>query len=295
MTPHDHPRNDLALAEAALFLAPQPLTRRALAKILGGVAQAYVDQLLADLKEQFEDASRGIELHIEDGRAQFRVKSIYVNEVAHLAPQHDIPRQELRTLAVIAYNHPMTQANLIKVRGNKGYRHVQELIERNLITSEPQGRTCLLHVTRDFLRHFGLSSVEEFRFHFPTAAEENAEALARPTHSKDSEEEDAADSEAAALDPLDRETAASDETPDGDHNSDHNDAQPSDADEFSESAETSGDNEPGTNTIKEPDTDEPEEADESPESLASDTETVTTDGNIEEEPDDESSEEVEHG
>jgi len=179
MSTHDHPRNDLALAEAALFLAPQPLTRRALAKILGGVAQAYVDQLLEDLKTQFEDDHRGIELHIEDGRAMFRVKSAYVNEVAHLAPQHDIPRQELRTLAVIAYNHPMTQANLIKIRGNKGYKHVQELLERHLITSEPHGRTLLLRVTQDFLRHFGLSSVEEFRFHFPSAAEENAEALAR--------------------------------------------------------------------------------------------------------------------
>lgn len=179
MSTHDHPRNDLALAEAALFLAPQPLTRRALAKILGGVAQAYVDQLLEDLKAQFEDDHRGIELHIEDGRAMFRVKNAYVNEVAHLAPQHDIPRQELRTLAVIAYNHPMTQSNLIKVRGNKGYKHVQELLERRLITSEPHGRTLLLRVTQEFLRHFGLSSVEEFRFHFPSAAEENAEALAR--------------------------------------------------------------------------------------------------------------------
>ncbi|MBU1050403.1 SMC-Scp complex subunit ScpB [Candidatus Bipolaricaulota bacterium] len=192
MTTHGHhPRNDLALAEAALFLAPQPLTRRGLAKILGGVAQAYVDQLLEDLKERFEDPSRGIELHIEDGRAQFRVKSAYVNEVAHLAPQHDIPRQELRTLAVIAYNHPMTQANLIKIRGNKGYKHVQELLERNLITSEPHGRTTLLHVTRDFLRHFGLNSVDEFRFHFPTAAEENAEALARGIQMDDDDEDGA--------------------------------------------------------------------------------------------------------
>ncbi|TFH09490.1 MAG: SMC-Scp complex subunit ScpB [Candidatus Atribacteria bacterium] len=187
MTTHGHPRNDLALAEAALFLAPQPLTRRALAKILGGVAQAYVDQLLEDLKAQFDDSNRGIELHIEDGRAMFRVKAVYVNEVAHLAPQHDIPRQELRTLAVIAYNNPMTQSNLIKIRGNKAYKHVQELIERNLITAEPQGRSLLLRVTRDFLRHFGLSSVEEFRFHFPTAAQENEEALARGTRPDDLE------------------------------------------------------------------------------------------------------------
>lgn len=163
---HEHPRNDLALAEAALFLAPQPLTRRALAKILGGVALAYVDQLLEDLKECFDDPSRGIELHIEDGRAMFRVKSVYVNEVAHLAPQQDIPRPVLRTLAVIAYNNQMTQADLIKVRGNKGYTHVRELLDRGLISSEDHGRTLLLSVTKEFLRHFGLSSVEEFRFHF---------------------------------------------------------------------------------------------------------------------------------
>lgn len=173
MTTQDHPRNDLALAEAALFLAPQPLTRRALAKILGGVALAYVDQLLEDLKAQFDDSSRGIELHIEEGRAMFRVKAALVNQVAHLAPQQDVPKPVLRTLAVIAYNHPMTQADLIKVRGNKGYGHVQELIERHLITAEEHGRTLLLSVTKDFLRYFGLSSVEEFRFHFAASPEED--------------------------------------------------------------------------------------------------------------------------
>ena len=203
---HDeHPRNDLALAEAALFLASQPLTRRALAKILGGVALAYVDQLLEDLKEQFDDPGRGIELHVEDGRALFRVKPVYVNQVAHLAPQQDIPRPILRTLAVIAYNHPMTQADLIKVRGNKGYGHVQELLERGLISSEAHGRTLLLSITRDFLRHFGLNSVEEFRFHFADTGidkleedeedRESHDAEAQGAEHQDSEIQD--DSEAA--------------------------------------------------------------------------------------------------
>ena len=248
MTAQAHPRNDLALAEAALFLAPQPLTRRALAKILGGVAQAYVDQLLQDLKTRFDDASRGIELHIEEGRAMFRVKAAYVNEVAHLAPQHDIPRQELRSLAVIAYNHPMTQADLIKVRGNKGYSHVQELIERNLITSEPHGRTRLLHVTRDFLRHFGLSSVEEFRFHFPTAAEENADALARATEpSSDSDVSQDDDQEDEGLTVPSGEMSDDSGPQSVDEDSDSSDASgadiiPAQADEAdSESAATSGD------------------------------------------------------
>ena len=294
MTPHDHPRNDLALAEAALFLAPQPLTRRALAKILGGVAQAYVDQLLADLKTQFEDAGRGIELHIEDGRAQFRVKSAYVNEVSHLAPQHDIPRQELRTLAVIAYNHPMTQANLIKVRGNKGYKHVQELLERNLITSEPHGRTRLLHVTRDFLRHFGLNSVDEFRFHFPTAAEENAEALARggpsdgdfdEPQNADLEASDNLDtsSQAPAADALSREPGE-DQDP-----VDHDDERP-----LRETEEV-GSSEPESPPIEAEDALDLEDSEESDEPSASNKDPEPTENDIEDEKDEESSEEVEHG
>jgi segregation and condensation protein B len=292
MTTHGHPRNDLALAEAALFLAPQPLTRRALAKILGGVAQAYVDQLLADLKEQFEDPGRGIELHVEDGRALFRVKSAYVNEVAHLAPQHDIPRQELRTLAVIAYNHPMTQANLIKVRGNKGYKHVQELIERNLIISEPHGRTCLLHVTRDFLRHFGLSSVEEFRFHFPTAAEENAEALARAPHSGGDcdDEPESVDGAAIAL------GTPSERATDGVTAYDRDETQDSeDRAVASTNTESVSADESAPLAIEESDGPEPEESDESPKLLASDTEPATNESDIEDESDEESSEEAEHG
>ena len=255
MTTQDHPRNDLALAEAALFLAPQPLTRRSLAKILGGVALAYVDQLLEDLKAQFDDSSRGIELHIEDGRAMFRVKPALVNQVAHLAPQQDVPRPVLRTLAVIAYNHPMTQADLIKVRGNKGYGHVQELIERHLITAEGHGRTLLLSVTKDFLRHFGLSSVEEFRFHFAASPEE---------------------------DPAADNSELSD-----------NQADPSDVSDASNVAQNSDpENEDLERpSIKVVDNPEPQEADKDSDPLASDAEEVEN----EDEPKEEPSEEVEDG
>jgi segregation and condensation protein B len=157
--------NDLAVVEAALFLATHPLTRRALAKILDDVPLAYVDRLLEDLQAVYADSARGIELHVEEGRALLRVKAAYVERVAHLAPQQDIPQPVLRTLAVIAYNHPITQADVVRVRGNKAYEHIKELEERGLIHGEEQGRTVLLSVTEDFLRHFGLSTIDEFRFH----------------------------------------------------------------------------------------------------------------------------------
>jgi len=197
--------NDLALVEAALFLSPQPMTRRGLAKLLGGVRLAYVDQLLEDLAGSYEDSVRGIELLLDDGRALLRVKAEYVERVAHLAPQQDIPQPILRTLAVIAYNHPMTQADVVRVRGNKAYGHVQELLERNLIRSEEQGRTFLLHVTAEFLRHFGLSSVEEFRFHAGASAE--GQALSEDDSTADTEPlEEATGSD--ETDPEDNESAS---------------------------------------------------------------------------------------
>jgi len=165
--------NDLALVEAALFLSPTPMTRRGLAKLLGGVQLAYVDQLLEDLATAYQDSWRGIELHVKDGRAVLRVKGEYVERVAHLAPQQDIPRPMLRTLAVIAYNQPVTQSDVIRVRGNKGYAHIKALIERRLVRGEEHGRTSMLHITEEFLRHFGLKSAEEFRLYVsPSEANE---------------------------------------------------------------------------------------------------------------------------
>ncbi len=171
---------DKGLLEAALFLAAKPLSRTKVAKILGDVSLTYVDCLLDELQEGLAAPGRGIELHREAGKALLQVKRGYIDAVAHLAPHQDIPRPVLRSLAVIAYNHPMTQADLVKARGNKAYGHVQELIERGLVRAKEHGRTLLLHVTDEFLRYFGLSSVEEFRFHIELPSSESETDITKP-------------------------------------------------------------------------------------------------------------------
>ena len=187
--------HDQALVEAALFLSPQPLTRHKLARIIGGASLAYVERILAQIEDEFRLDAHGIELHVEDGKSMFQVKRAYIDTVAHLAPQQDISRPVLRSLAMIAYNHPLTQAELVKARGNKAYKHVQELLERRLIRAEDQGRTLLLYVTDEFLRYFGLSSVEEFRFHVGDLPEEPEEEKEEEQKAQDQEEaEDTEDS-----------------------------------------------------------------------------------------------------
>ena len=156
---------DRALLEAALFLATKPLSYKSLAGILGDASLPYVERLIEEFQGELKRAERGVELQLGEGKALLQVKRCYTEDVAHLAPHHDIPRPVLRSLAMIAYNHPMTQADLVKARGNKAYGQVQELIERKLIRAEKHGRTLMLYVTKEFLRYFDLASPEEFRFH----------------------------------------------------------------------------------------------------------------------------------
>ncbi|MCX6095926.1 MAG: SMC-Scp complex subunit ScpB [Candidatus Bipolaricaulota bacterium] len=156
---------DKALLEAALFLTEKPIPRKTLASVLGQASIDYVDQLLEELAGELAAPQRGLELLRRGDTAQLQVKRTCIGSVAHLAPHQDVPRPVLRSLAMIAYNHPMTQSALVKARGNKAYGHVQELVERGLVRPEEKGRTLLLHVTDEFLRYFGLESVEEFRFH----------------------------------------------------------------------------------------------------------------------------------
>jgi len=259
--------NDLALVEAALFLSSQPMTRRALAKLLGDVRLAYVDGLLEDLATAYEDPARGIQVHVEEGRALLRVKNDYVNRVAHLAPQQDVPRPVLRTLAVIAYNHPMTQADLVRVRGNKAYGHVQELIERELIVTEPQGRTILLKITPEFLRHFGLKTVEEFRFHAASPELEIPPPDAADSETGESAEEPGSiEVPTPEAEPADEEDVS--ETPDVNFPETSSDGVPEDSDPLEDAAdaaeedsapEASGDTDEGKHTVDQEPGDETDE------------------------------------
>ena len=69
------------------------------------------------------------------------------------------------TLAVIAYNQPVTRAQIEAVRGVSSDSIVTRLIERGLVeecgTLEAPGRPALFRTTKQFLLEFGISSVSE--------------------------------------------------------------------------------------------------------------------------------------
>jgi len=150
--------NQKALLEAALFVSDQALSLERLSKIVGIGSEEEVKKLLAQIKEELEKESRGVELAETPEGYELRVKQEYRERVAKLAPLADLSDGMLRTLAIIAAKQPVKQSLIVKYQGNKTYGYVVRLEDKGLIKSEKFARTKLMTTTPEFEKYFGTSS-----------------------------------------------------------------------------------------------------------------------------------------
>jgi segregation and condensation protein B len=131
---------DKGIIEAALFVAGEPLDEERLSALLKG---RPVKEAVQELIQDYKDRDSAIEIVELEGKYVMQVKAGYAEEVRDVAPR-ELPPPILRTLSMIAYHQPLTQSDLVRIRGNSAYPHVRELEERGLISVAPKGRTRLL-------------------------------------------------------------------------------------------------------------------------------------------------------
>lgn len=178
------------LIEAALFIAAKPLTVEEMKKVKG-LDVVPDEELLKVLKSMEVDYdSHGIKVTEDTGRFELRIKDEFVKHVEHLAPNRDFSRATLQTLSLIAYRSPVKQSEIIDTRGNRGYDHVKELLERGFIKSEAAGHTNILSITQKFLEYFSLKSPEEVKGYFAKKIEKDGKKAAKKIEEKPIENED---------------------------------------------------------------------------------------------------------
>ena len=144
------------IAEAALFMSPDPLPLVELAKTMGIESKAQARHILDDLIEEFN--SKGIALEIVkvgDDRYRMQVRDEILPKVSHLAITVDLSKPVLRTLAIIAFKQPIRQSIVVKLRGNKAYDHIHLLEEQGFIKRTKEANTFLLETTKKFEQYFG--------------------------------------------------------------------------------------------------------------------------------------------
>lgn len=148
--------------EALLFVAGEALTIKQLAK-LTNAPEADVAAALQRIEETFAD--RGIVLRQIAGGYRFASApgSREIVEAYLLPAKTNLSAPALETLAIIAYEQPVTKGEIEAIRGVASDSVVSTLLDRNLIAEAGRkdvvGRPMLYKTTPDFLESFGLRSM----------------------------------------------------------------------------------------------------------------------------------------
>ncbi len=157
----------LAIAEAVLFAAAEPIEHTRLSIVLGTDSEVTLE-ILDILKEKYEQEESGLCLLKLGSKYQLCSKKEYINEVrAVLDLKRNTPLSQaaFEVLAIIAYNQPITKPYIEQIRGVDCSGVVSTLCQRGLIEEkgrlEVPGRPVLYGTTDDFLRCFSLSALSE--------------------------------------------------------------------------------------------------------------------------------------
>ncbi len=151
-------KHELALVEAALYVAGRPLDINELCSVLNTRSKNKTRKLVKTLMQEYTRRSTALEiLELKEERYVLQLKSDFTPYVRKLVNRPLLSTGPLKTLSYIAYRQPVPQKRVIDVRGNHAYGHVKLLKEMGLISGERSGRSTLLRTTEYFADYFALS------------------------------------------------------------------------------------------------------------------------------------------
>ncbi len=155
------------VVEAILYVAGEPVAVSDLAHALD-LTTSEMDEVLMALRDHYDLEMRGLRLNRYGGTVQLSIRPDYAGYVEKLlqpVTQQSLSQAALETLSVIAYRQPVTKGDIEAVRGVKCDYSVQSLMNKGLIAEigrrETLGRPFLYGTTDEFLKHFGIGSLDE--------------------------------------------------------------------------------------------------------------------------------------
>ena len=167
-----------AAVEAILFTMGNSVEAERIAQALE-IPARRLEEVMKHLMERYEQEDRGIRIIRLEDSYQLCTKKEYYELLIRIA---SIPRKIhltdvlLETLSIIAYKQPVTKLEIEKIRGVKSDHAVNRLVEYELVTElgrlDAPGRPILFGTTENFLRHFGVESINELPEVDPTRKED---------------------------------------------------------------------------------------------------------------------------
>ncbi len=156
-----------AIIEGILFAMGESVEISRLAEVLE-ISQEEVLDMIQNMRERYQSENRGIEIIEIERAVQMCTKKEmyeYLIRIAKQPRRHVLTDVLLETLSIIAYKQPITRLEVEKIRGVSCAHAINKLVEYNLVCElgrlDAPGRPLLFGTTEDFLRSFGVQSIEE--------------------------------------------------------------------------------------------------------------------------------------
>ncbi len=167
-----------AIIEAVLFTMGESVSLEKLAGVLN-LGQDETERIIRQMMQRYEQEDRGVQIIELDGSYQMCTKKQMYEYLIRIASQ---PQKQvltdvlLETLSIIAYKQPVTKAEIEKIRGVSSGHAVSRLVDYNLVCEigrlDAPGRPLLFGTTEEFLRSFGVNSIDELPQPQPEQIEE---------------------------------------------------------------------------------------------------------------------------
>jgi len=157
-----------AVIEGAIYITDEPLTAEQIAAAVQQPVE-LVKELLLELVSEYATPERGLSIRELAGGYKMSTKPEHHEAIRRfvnkLQPPLKLSQAALETLAVVAYKQPITAPEILEIRGVQGAGVLKTLLDRKLIAGAGRkdvlGKPILYKTTREFLIHFGLSSLSE--------------------------------------------------------------------------------------------------------------------------------------
>ena len=157
-----------AVLEGLLFVVGEDgLTFEQIEDVLD-ITEEEAKELLMELKKDYEDDNRGLRIDFLGNRFKLTTKFEHREYYQKLIENPDtnvLSQSALETLAIIAYNEPITRVEIDKLRGVGSVQMVRKLVAKGFIKevgrSDLPGRPILYETTSEFLDYFGLATIDD--------------------------------------------------------------------------------------------------------------------------------------
>lgn len=153
------------IIEALIFASPEPVTLKALHKLLDTEPKEDVEAAIAGLRQDYERPG-GLQIVEVAGGFQIVTRPEFhewVRRLFHERTTQKLSVASLETLAVIAYRQPVTAPEIAEIRGVNTAGVLGTLVDRKLIKivgrKQVVGRPFMYGTTREFLERFGLNDI----------------------------------------------------------------------------------------------------------------------------------------